>query len=129
MFAGIVFILVALVFLALGALLPKVNAQLTATLDAIPKGMQSFAASLSPQAAMAMKAQKFLPKIAVACFGAGGIAIALAIAAFVMQPTPLLFTVLAWLALVVLIVTGSGLFLAYKKFGGMASQMTGKLRR
>jgi hypothetical protein len=129
MFAGIVFIVLALVLMAVGAILPRVNAQLKATLDSLPKGMQALAAQMSPQAAFAMKASTILPRIAVVCFGAGGVAIALAVAAFVMQPTPIALTVLAWIALVLLVVGGGGLYLAVKKFGGMASKMAGGLRR
>ncbi len=129
MFAGIVLLLFALVLFGIGAILPKVNAQLAETLNAIPKGMQAFAASLSPQAAFAMKIQKILPRIALGCFAAGGVALVVAIAAFVIHPTPLLLTIFAWIALIVTIVGGTGLALALKKFGGMASQMAGGLRR
>ena len=129
MFAGIILLIFALLLCGIGAILPKLNAQLAATLDAIPKGMQAFAASLSPQAAFAMKIQKILPKIAIACFGAGGVSLLLAVMAFTVRPTPLPLTILAWLALIVSVAGGGGLYLALKKFGGMASQMAGGLRR
>lgn len=129
MFAGIILSLFAILLCGIGVVLPKVNAHLAETLNAIPKGMQAFAASLSPQAAFAMKIQKILPKIALACFGAGGVSLILAIMAFTVRPTPLLLSILAWFALIISVAGGSGLYIALKKFGGMASQMAGGLRR